>query len=82
VIASNHGALPELVGDTGGGILVEPGNAAAFAAAIGGLIADRTQAAELGRRGQIAVHARYHADRTARDTIDLYRRVLGQASMP
>jgi glycosyltransferase involved in cell wall biosynthesis len=77
VVASDHGAFPELVGDTGGGLLVEPGNVPELAAAIRELIRDPGRAAQLGRRGQAAVHSRYHADRMAQDTIAVYRRLLG-----
>ncbi len=79
VVASDHGALAELVGDTGGGLLVAPGNASALAAAIQELVGDPARAAELGRRGQMAVHSRYHAERMAHDTIALYRSILGQS---
>jgi glycosyltransferase involved in cell wall biosynthesis len=80
VVASDHGAFPELVGDTGGGLLVEPGNVPALADALRELIRDPGRAAQLGRRGQAAVYSRYHADRMAQDTIALYRRVLGQVT--
>jgi glycosyltransferase involved in cell wall biosynthesis len=77
VVVTDHGALAELVRDTGGGLLVPPDNAAALAAAIEELIQDPARTTDLGRRGQMAVHSRYHADRMARDTIALYRRILG-----
>lgn len=80
VVVSDHGALAELVRDIGGGLLVEPNNPAALAAAIRELVQDPTPAAALGRRGQMAVHSRYHAERMARDTIELYRRISGPAS--
>jgi glycosyltransferase involved in cell wall biosynthesis len=75
VVVPGHGTFPELVTDTGGGLLVEPGDTLSLAAAIKKLILDPAEAADLGRRGQTAVHARYHADRMARDTIALYRRL-------
>jgi glycosyltransferase involved in cell wall biosynthesis len=76
VIVPGHGTFPELVGDTGGGLIVEPNNASSLAAALKELILDPARAAELGHRGQTAVHARYHADRLAHDTIALYRHLL------
>jgi glycosyltransferase involved in cell wall biosynthesis len=77
VVVSDHGAMAELVRDTGGGLLVTPGDAPALAAAIEELMRSPARAAELGRRGQMAVHSRYHAERMAQDTIALYRRILG-----
>jgi len=78
VVVPGHGTFPDLVNDTGGGLLVEPNDASSLAAALKGLLLDPAGAAELGRRGQAAVHARYHADQMARDTIALYRRLVGQ----
>ena len=82
VVASNHGAFPEMVADTSGGLLVEPGNASALAAAIQALVADRRQASNLGLQGQTAVHARYHAERMAREMAQLYRRVVEENRSP
>jgi len=72
-----HGAFPEMVEHTGGGLLCAPGDVSSLAAALRRLILDPHHAAELGRRAQAAVHRHYHAGRMARDMIDLYRRVLG-----
>ena len=53
-----HGAFPEMVADTGGGLLFEPGNAAALAAALRQLIRQPELAAACGRRAEEAVHQR------------------------
>jgi len=79
-VLPGHGAFVELVEDTGGGLLHQPGDAAALAAALGELIRDPARAAELGRRGHQAVFDRYHADLMARRTIALYEQVLRGAS--
>jgi len=75
VVVPGHGTFPELVADTGGGVVVEPNNALSLAAALKQLILDPANAVELGRRAQAVVHARYHADRMAHDAIALYRRL-------
>lgn len=77
VVVPAHGAFPEWIEDTGGGLVVEPNDASSLAAALKRLILDPAKAAELGRRGHVAVHARYHADRMAGETIALYRRLRG-----
>lgn len=77
VIVSDHGAFAELVRETGGGLLVEPGNAASLASAIRRLVRDPREAATLGRQGQAAVRSRYTSERMARDMIALYRRLRG-----
>lgn len=79
VIVSNKGALAEMVRETGGGVLVEPGDAASLASAIQRIIHDPAEAAALGRNGQAAVHSRYTAERMANDMIALYRRISGLA---
>jgi glycosyltransferase involved in cell wall biosynthesis len=71
-----HGAFPELVADTGGGVLYEPGSAEALAIMLGKLLRDPQLAAEHGRRGQQAVHQRYRAEQMAASTIELYERTL------
>jgi glycosyltransferase involved in cell wall biosynthesis len=68
-----HGAFPELIADTGGGLLCEPHDPAALAAALKRLILDPQLAEACGRRGQEAVHQRYTADAMAQRTIELYR---------
>jgi glycosyltransferase involved in cell wall biosynthesis len=75
VVQPAHGTFPELIEDTGGGLLFEPENPSALAAALKRLILHPELAADLGRRGQQAVHERYNAHTMARRTLELYRRV-------
>ena len=71
-----QGAFPEMVADTGGGLLFEPGNPAALAAALRQMIQQPELAAECGRRAQEAVHQRDHARRMAEDTMNLYKQLV------
>ncbi len=73
-----HGAFPELVAETGGGLLCQPDDPPALAAGLKQLISDPELAAECGRRAQHAVHQRYNAEVMARRTIELYREVCGR----
>ncbi|HEX7120357.1 MAG TPA: glycosyltransferase family 4 protein [Longimicrobiales bacterium] len=79
VVASAVGGLPELL-DEGAGVLVPPGDAAALAAALDGLLRDPAAAAELGRRGRRRLEARFTRDRAARATVDLYTDALRRAA--
>jgi len=77
VVLPAHGTFPELIADTGGGLLHEPENPRALAAALKELILDPARADALGRQAQGAIRARYNDDLMARRTLDLYRRLVG-----
>ncbi len=74
VIASNSSSLPEVVGEAG--ILVEPGNEEALTAAMSAILSDRALVASLRERG-LARAATFSWRRTAEQTLEVYRRVLG-----
>ena len=69
-----HGAFPEMIDDTGGGVLCEPGDPAALAASLKRMILDPDFAGQCGRRAQHAVHQRYNAEVMAR-MIELYEEI-------
>lgn len=75
VVQPRHGAFPELIETSGGGVLVEPGSATALAEALSGLIASPEQRHSLGRKGQRAVFHRYGAAEMAARTMDVYNDV-------
>ncbi|MGA2034952.1 MAG: glycosyltransferase family 4 protein [Thermoguttaceae bacterium] len=76
VVLPAHGAFPEMVADTGGGLLCEPRRPSALAAALAQFMADRQLAAQCGCRAQQAVRQRYHAELMARRMMELYENVL------
>jgi glycosyltransferase involved in cell wall biosynthesis len=78
VVVPAHGAFPELVAGTGGGVLVDPGSADALADGLAALLADPDRRRALGRRGREAVHARYSDRRVAEDLLAVYSRVLAE----
>ena len=78
VVQPRHGSFPELIESTGGGVLVEPGNAQDLARGLRQLLDDLPAAAALGRRGKEIVHNRFNADRMARETLAVYERYVGQ----
>jgi len=73
VVQPGHGAFPELIEATGGGLLVEPGSTQALAGALRALMNDAARRAELGRRGQAAVREAFNDEVMARNTLNLYR---------
>ncbi|HID77895.1 MAG TPA: glycosyltransferase family 1 protein [Planctomycetaceae bacterium] len=73
-----HGAFPEMMADTGGGVLCRPHDPQSLADALRRLILDPQKRTDCGRRAQQAVHQRYRDDRMARDVLAVYRRAVGQ----
>ncbi len=72
VVAPGHGAFPELLAQTGGGVLVAPGNVAELAAVLGELLRDPARRERLGRDGAAAVHARFDDGAMAAATLAVY----------
>jgi glycosyltransferase involved in cell wall biosynthesis len=77
VVVPEHGAFPELMEDTGGGLLCRPGDAVDLAARLRQLILDPALRGVCGRRARQAIVARYQAARMARETVALYHALLG-----
>ena len=79
VVLPDHGAFGELVGESGprtrggGGLLFEPNDPAALAAALETLLLDPDRARELGRRGRQAVISHFNAERMAGDIAEVCR---------
>lgn len=82
VVLPRHGAFPEMVAATGGGVLVEPGASAHLAQGLARLIADPALRAELGRQGRAAVRQRFTAEVEAEGVLTLYRQVAQQRGEP
>lgn len=74
VVQPNHGAFPELIAATGGGLLVEPHASAPLANQLAALLRDEKRRRQLGQTGQAAVHTRFHADAMAAETLAVYER--------
>jgi alpha-1,3-rhamnosyl/mannosyltransferase len=74
VVCSGTSSLPEVVGDAG--VLVDPRDVGAIADSLHRILEDRGFAADLAQRG-VQRAAGFTWARTAQQTIDVYRRVLG-----
>jgi glycosyltransferase involved in cell wall biosynthesis len=82
VVQPNHGAFPEMIERTGGGVLARSQRAADIADAILPLWRERELAKALGRRGAEGVRAHYTVDRMADGMIDVYERVTQVSPEP
>lgn len=76
VVQPRHGAFPELIEATGGGILCEPESPVSLAAAIGQLLDDPARARALGQAGQRAVVERFSSDAMAQNFALICERVF------
>jgi len=59
VVQPRHSAFPELLAETGGGILYEPGN---LASALDELLSNPARARQLGEAGRQAVREKFSVD--------------------
>ena len=73
VITSTTSSLPEVAGEAAFG--VDPGSVRELASAIEALATDRALAEKLAKRG-LARAERFSWDETARQTLDVYEKVL------
>jgi glycosyltransferase involved in cell wall biosynthesis len=74
VVGSDSGAIPEVIGEAG--LVFPEGNGAALADCLRRLIASPELRESLVERGHARVRAHYTQEHIARQTIDLYRRIL------
>lgn len=77
VVATDTGALPEVVGEQG--VLVPPGDADRLAEAVLALLEDPRRRSELSRRGRRRMQRHFQWETTARRTETAYRDLLEDA---
>ncbi len=78
VVEPASGVFPELLEMTGGGVLCEPNNAAALAAAMEPLLLKPDYARELGKRGRDAVFEKFNIEQTAEEMVRIYGEITRQ----
>ena len=80
VVASNHGAFPEMLDGEQAGVLHTPGDPADLARAIGAVVADEEMAGRLGRHGHLLARSRHSAAAMAAAHEALYHDLSGDDS--
>lgn len=80
VVQPRHGAFPELVERTGGGVLVNAGDAAALANELASLVVDGERRRELGRRAAEGVRRHYTVELMARRSVAAFGTWVGEDS--
>ncbi|HEX6389325.1 MAG TPA: glycosyltransferase, partial [Solirubrobacteraceae bacterium] len=76
VVASAHGGLPEMLRDGETGVLVAPGDAAALATAVAGLVDDPARREALGAAARADIRARFSRERMLDEVQALYDALL------
>ncbi|MCS7269649.1 MAG: glycosyltransferase family 4 protein, partial [Gemmataceae bacterium] len=77
-----HGAFPELIELSGGGVLVPPGQSAALAQTIAQLLLDPDQRERLAQAGAAAVQRYFHAERMAQQTLKVLEDCCCTSTLP
>ena len=78
VVATAVGGVPDVLRNSGGGILVEPASPPALAEGMTRLLTGSELCADLGARGAEAVKRRYSAQAMAMNYLAVFRQVLGR----
>ena len=71
VVQPAHGSFPELIEQTGGGLLVPPGDAAELAAGLERLLQDPELRMNLGTQGQQSVREKFNSAEMTRRSVEL-----------
>jgi glycosyltransferase involved in cell wall biosynthesis len=75
-VQPRHGAFPEVLGRTDGGVLFEPNDARDLADRLLALASDRAGTRALGRRGAEGVHQHHSIARMADRALEVYRSIV------
>jgi glycosyltransferase involved in cell wall biosynthesis len=79
VVLPAHGAFPELIESTSGGLLCRPHDTNHLVQRLCELLADSQMRQQLGRQGQAAVATKHSATVMARATLEVYQRLMERA---
>lgn len=80
VVGSLRGEAADILGRSGGGVVVGPENSRALAEAVAALAADPARCGELGRRGREFVVQQYSREKLAADYLKLMQQAIAENS--
>jgi glycosyltransferase involved in cell wall biosynthesis len=78
VVATHAGALPEVVGEEGAGILVPPRDSRALAGAIGRILDDGQDREKMGIAGRVRAESLFSWKSVAQRTVEVYKEVISE----
>jgi glycosyltransferase involved in cell wall biosynthesis len=81
VVQPRHAVFPELLAETGGGVLCEPDSPESLSAAVEDLLSDPARTRALGEEGQRNVWAKFSVDEMARNTLAAFARAGAKAGV-
>ena len=76
VVQPDHGAYPEWIRATQGGLLHRPNDAGDLAEKLGTLLRDAHLRKELGRQGRQSIFEKFSSERMASATLDVFRTLI------
>ena len=79
VVQPRHGAFPEMLGRTGGGLLFDPGDVAGLASALVELHDDPYRRKALGEQGARGVRREYSVGRMAEQAAQVYAEAIAES---
>jgi glycosyltransferase involved in cell wall biosynthesis len=82
VVQPRHGTFPELIGETGGGILVDPDSPTALAEGLRLILEDHALRDRTGREGEAAVRERFTAGAMARGVVSVLEPATRLSTLP
>ncbi len=77
VVLPHHGAFPEWIEHTDGGLLFEPESPSALAEALDQLLQQPKRRHALAEAGQAAIRDHFHPAKMAQETVSVYHQVIG-----
>jgi glycosyltransferase involved in cell wall biosynthesis len=80
VVQPRHGAFPELLAETGGGMLCEPDDPVSLAERLEEMLLDPEHAASLGRQAMQVVRDRFTVDTMAKGVMNVFERSVSKRS--
>lgn len=79
VVQPNHGAFPELIAATGGGLLCEPRNSDDLTRRLYELLSSPTRRAQLGEQGSQFVRRWLHCDQVSQQLLEILSRSISRS---
>ena len=80
VVQPDHGAYPEWIGATQGGLLHRPNDSADLADKLAALLRNADLRRQLGRQGRQSVCEKFSSERMATSTLDVLRRLTNKST--